>query len=112
MSDDLIKRLSEAVARAWCLEKNAAKEMDTDLAEGVLKEIIPLIEELQRENTRLDAGWSDANFRALDAGLKLAKAVNRLANMRDDQIGYRHVVHFRRGASVTLAELEKTNDSE
>ena len=64
------------------------------------------IEQLERENARLDAGWSDANFRALDAGLKLAKAVNRLANMRDDQIGYRHVVHFRRGASVTLAELE------
>jgi hypothetical protein len=37
---------------------------------------------------------------------KLAKAVERLTNMRDDQTGYRHVSHFRRGAAVTLAEIE------
>ena len=36
------------------------------------------IEQLERENARLGAGWSDANFRALDAGLKLAKAVEAL----------------------------------
>ena len=36
------------------------------------------IEQLERENARLDAGWSDANFRALDAGLKLAKTVEAL----------------------------------
>jgi hypothetical protein len=38
---------------------------------------------------------------------KLAKAVVRLEQMRDDRTGYRHVSHFRRGATVTLAELKK-----
>ena len=37
---------------------------------------------------------------------KLAKAVERLTAMRDDRVGYRHVSHYRRGATVTLAEIE------
>ena len=47
------------------------------------------------------------NNRWCDASRKLAKAVERLTDMRNNQTGYRHVAHFRRGASVTLAELEK-----
>lgn len=35
--------IREAIARAWCHEKNAAKEMDVDLAEAVLLEILALI---------------------------------------------------------------------
>ena len=123
MSDDLIKRLSKAVARAWCLEKNAAKEMDTDLAEGVLKEIIPLVEELQRENTRLEAGWTDANARALAARLEVIKAVEVMKALQKDMLErsragmdtihgneYR-IVNAGRTAWIefcaTLAELEK-----
>ena len=55
MSDDLIKRLGKSV---WTLDQAEDR-----------------IEQLEREKARLDAGWSDENFRALDAGLKLAKAV-------------------------------------
>ncbi len=42
----------------------------------------------------------------LGAEAKLAIAVERLTAMRDDRIGYRHVSHYRRGATVTLAEIE------
>jgi hypothetical protein len=81
MSDDLIKRLREAIARAWCHEKNAAKEMDPNLAEKVIKEISPIIEQLERENARLDAGWTDANARALAARLEVIKAVEALPKL-------------------------------
>lgn len=37
---------------------------------------------------------------------KLAKAVWRLEQMRDDRTGYRHPSHFIRGAAVTLAEVK------
>jgi tRNA threonylcarbamoyladenosine modification (KEOPS) complex Cgi121 subunit len=55
MSDDLIKRLGKSV---WTL----------DQAEDRIKE-------LERENARLDAGWTDANARALAARLEVIKAV-------------------------------------
>ena len=47
---------------------------------------------------------AEARIRELEA--KLSKAVWRLEEMRDDDTGYRNVVHFRRGAAVTLAELK------
>ena len=37
---------------------------------------------------------------------ELAEAVGVLKDMRDDKIGHRHAVHFRRRAAVFLARLE------
>ena len=64
------------------------------------------IEQLERENARLDAGWQEANVRALDAGLKLAKAVEALqaADL------YIHDLETHEGAegfSVSTAEASK-----
>ncbi len=54
--------------------------------------------------------WSEVSQRnyqrAKAAEQALAAAVNRLTAMRDDEVGYRHVSHFRRGAAVTLASLD------
>jgi len=44
--------------------------------------------------------------RAAAAESKLAMAVRRLTDMRDDTTAYRHTSHFRRGAAVCLAEIE------
>ena len=38
---------------------------------------------------------------------KLAEAVGVLKDMRDDKIGHRHAVHFRRRAAVFLARHQK-----
>jgi hypothetical protein len=51
------------------------------------------------------AGPEAANY-IEELETKLAKAVNRLTEMRDDDIGYRHVSHFRRGTAITLALLD------
>lgn len=40
--EELIKEIRGAVARGWCHPKNAKKEMDSDLAEAISKEIIKL----------------------------------------------------------------------
>jgi hypothetical protein len=45
--------------------------------------------------------------RADEAEAKLAKAVWRLEQMRDDRTGYRHPSHYIRGAAVTLSELQR-----
>jgi hypothetical protein len=79
-------------------------------------------EALTAERDMATEGWAEATrlidvarqqygaekSRAEAAEAKLAKAVERLTNMRDDQTGYRHVSHFRRGAAVTLAEIESS----
>jgi hypothetical protein len=95
MSDDLIKRLRD---EHLPMTRN---------------EVADRIEQLERENQQLtntlgvmNTAWDQALDQRNKAEAKLAKAVNRLTDMRDNQTGYRHVVHFRRGASVTLAELE------
>lgn len=36
----LTRQLRGAVARGWCDDKNALKEMDTDLAESIVKELL------------------------------------------------------------------------
>lgn len=72
MSDDLIKRL-----RDW-------SKHDEDLC----YEAAEYIKQLERENARLDAGWSDANRRALDAGLKLAKAVEALRKIAASEVEF------------------------
>jgi len=70
------------------------------------------IEELERENARLDAGWQEANVRALDAGLKLHKAVEVLQDMAAvaEQEGWDKAITGRqmiiKAARTTLAELE------
>ena len=64
------------------------------------------IEQLERDYKEACNEAAECYMRQCVAERKLAKAVNRLTDMRDNQTGYRHVVHFRRGASVTLAELE------
>ena len=66
MSDDL-DELTKAEQRGYANAMEAERKLHEDR-----------IEQLERENARLGAGWSDANFRALDAGLKLAKAVEAL----------------------------------
>ena len=87
MSDDLIKRLRyENYCETECPTQEAADR----------------IEQLERENARLGAGWRDANFRALDAGLQLAKAVEALREMVESSAPYRE----RAKASAVLAELE------
>ena len=42
--------LRESIARAWCHEVNAAKEMDADLAEAVLLELRAIIGENDNDN--------------------------------------------------------------
>ena len=72
MSDDLIKRLRD---------RHEVFDLKSDLGwrpSSITNEAADRIERLERENARLDAGWGDANVRALDAGLKLAKAVEAL----------------------------------
>ena len=71
MSDDL-DELTKAEQRGYANAMEAERKLHEDR-----------IEQLERENARLGAGWSDANFRALDAGLKLAKAVEALRPFAD-----------------------------
>lgn len=40
--DELRERLRGAVARGWCADKNANKEMDADLAEAIVEELLAL----------------------------------------------------------------------
>jgi hypothetical protein len=47
---------------------------------------IDRIEELERENTRLDAGWTDANARALAARLEVIKAVEVMKALQKDML--------------------------
>ena len=75
------------------------------------------IEELERENARLDAGWDDANARALAARLKLAKAMDALIFAQVDIMDHTNDVEWRLWAEntveeirTTLDELEKPND--
>jgi hypothetical protein len=93
MSDDLIKRL---------------RDFDPHLHElEVVDEAADLIEQLERENARLNAGWSDANFRALDAGLKLAKAVEFIQEVRRN--GYPRLAFM---AIAVLAEITSEGNAE
>lgn len=100
MTDDLIKRLLAEVEAAIAAD---------------------CIEQLERENARLDAGWSDANFRALDAGLKLAKAVEALRDTTQMLSQCTFTIIRMKGqyferlelvdkARAVLAELEKENE--
>jgi hypothetical protein len=59
---------------------------------------------------------ADKRIEELEAKLtenevRLGKAVWRLEQMRDDAFGYRHVSHFRRGATVTLEEFKMLESS-
>lgn len=42
-SDSRLEELTEAVARGWCHPDNAEKVMDTDLAEAIIDEVLPLL---------------------------------------------------------------------
>ena len=96
------------------------RTMEGAIAEWNTRTPDPRIEALTEERDEARAGNHSGNEheptwrelteywkqRAEAVEAKLAKAVERLTNMRDDQTGYRHVSHFRRGAAVTLAEIE------
>jgi hypothetical protein len=38
-----LEGVREAVARGWCAEENASKEMDADLAEAITREVYALL---------------------------------------------------------------------
>ena len=38
-----LELLTGAVARGWCHPENISKEMDTDLAEAIIDEVLPLL---------------------------------------------------------------------
>jgi len=56
--------------------------------------------------------YSEMHVVMSEANDKLAKAVWRLEQMRDDRTGYRHPSHYIRGAAVTLAELKGTKNAD
>jgi hypothetical protein len=66
-------------------------------------------EKCAKQDAELAADWDEAADRIEALEAKLAKAVERLTAMRDDRVGYRHVSHYRRGATVMLAEIEGDN---
>lgn len=41
-----------AVARGWTHNKNSAKEMDTELAEAIVQEVLPIITKAYEEGKR------------------------------------------------------------
>lgn len=41
---ELRERVTGAVARGWCHDKNSMKEMDSDLAEAIIEEVLSLLE--------------------------------------------------------------------
>jgi len=71
------------------------------------------IEQLLQDNTRLHAGWHDANVRASDAGLKLTKAVGLLAEIEErlsSISGFFFDTFPRKEIRTVLAELEGGNE--
>jgi len=96
--DDLIKQWDEYVKRTgWVMGD----------VEHMAQQMRDRIEQLERENARLDAGWSDANFRALDAGLKLAKAVDALDDTSNAIMEHTNDVEWIRWAEDTTADIRK-----
>jgi hypothetical protein len=102
MSDDLIKRLR--VANSY-----SNPNFVNPFVEPIKAEAITRIEQLKRENTRLDAGWTDANARALAARLEVIKAVDvikRILNAAPDAEDHAGWAQLLDDAAATLAELE------
>lgn len=56
-------------------------------------------------NSLEDIKFAVTRIEELEA--KLTMALDKLVNMRDDQVGYRHVSHFRRGAAVAILDLKR-----
>ena len=126
MSDveiDALKHRAMDAFKTHLLYSSATEQVRAN----VIVDLVQALTELQLEATTADRWLTAACDRADTMGhlwakeaaekqvalgridaltAKLAKAVERLTNMRDDQTGYRHVSHFRRGAAVTLAEIE------
>lgn len=125
MRDDLIKR-SDALAACdigpcdeWSdFTKSgynlAADDCKRNIAALTLNhtadvgKMVARIEQLERENARLDAGWTDANARALAARLEVIKAVDvikRILNTApyaEDHAGWPQLLD---DAAATLDEL-------
>ncbi|MGI5828478.1 MAG: hypothetical protein ACOX6V_05660 [Patescibacteria group bacterium] len=43
MTNTFEKEIAGAVARGWCHPKNSNKEMDSDLAMAIVKEVLPIV---------------------------------------------------------------------
>ena len=111
---ELIARL-----RGWARDiqegSKAIWAMDQDLKEAAdrIEQLVATNEALIAERDKQAgykgdamAAYCEACLQLREAETKLTKAVWRLEQMRDDVTGYRHVSHFRRGATVTLAEIK------
>jgi hypothetical protein len=92
---------------------NTSTSIDDDAHEAAdrIEQLVATNEQLVKEEARLNAGWHDANDRALNTGLKLAKAVYALRLVvtakgltNPTEYGYDAIV----SARAILAELEKT----
>ncbi len=68
------------------------------------------IEELERENARLDAGWTDANARALAARLEVIKAVRIIKRTAAQLDWCQAAKDIRKELATALAELEGEDD--
>lgn len=53
-------KFREAIARGWCAKNNSHKEMDVDLAEGILDEILPVARSLIADEREVCAKIADA----------------------------------------------------
>ena len=124
MSDDLVKKLRDGViehAKRWSGDTHwdLGGSVDYDATDALMEKAADRIEELEAERddyafklAEANNTYSEMHVVMSEANDKLAKAVWRLEQMRDDRTGYRHPSHYIRGAAVTLAELKGAEDAD
>ena len=104
-----VLRDAELIARLRSVHSAADCEVAADRIEQLVATNEALIAERDKQagyKGDAMAAYCEACLQLREAETKLTKAVWRLEQMRDDVTGYRHVSHFRRGATVTLAEIK------
>ncbi len=77
-----VAELRGAVARGWCHPANASKEMDPDLAEAIVREVGPLLEQSQREVERLKEGQNAIGAAEREAGQFIYRRIEMLLDAK------------------------------
>lgn len=90
--------LRGAVARGWCADKNRHKEMDSDLAEAIVQEIVPLL------TAARDAG-REAMREAVEQALETRWNSEIILQAKAKQNGYHDLSFAHEQRATVLKEM-------
>jgi len=74
IEDRHLVEIQEAVARGWCHEDTADKQMDDFLAEAIVEEVFPLVAQYRNRIKELEAGIEELYEEKRELQAKLALA--------------------------------------